>query len=189
MSFDAFAEAYRKWCKNEGYKFYLANVERIYAAAQNAVATFPKDQSTKLLITQSVASLNAIYDSLHILRAEMLRLASLLPEFPVVMSMQGAGRITGPQLMAEVGDVRRFTHKGALVAFAGVDAPPYQSGTFDSKSRRMSKRGSPHLRRTLFQISGIILQHADCENPIFQFMNKKRSEGKHFYVYRGYFVV
>ena len=183
MSFDAFTEAYRKWCKIEGYKFYLVNVEKIYAAAQNAVATFPKDQSTMILITQSVASLSAIYESLHILRAEMLRLASLLPEFTVVMSMQGAGRITGPQLMAEVGDVRRFTHKGALVAFAGVDAPPYQSGTFDSKSRRMSKRGSPHLRRTLFQISGIILQHADCDNPIFRFMDKKRSEGKHFYVY------
>jgi transposase len=183
MSLGTFTETYRKWCKKTGYLFYLANVQKIYAAAQNAVATFPKNTSTKILITQAVDSLNAIYDSLHILRAEMLRLASLLPEFPVVMSMQGAGPITGPQLMAEVGDVRRFTHKGALVAFAGVDAPPYQSGTFDSKSRRMSKRGSPHLRRTLFQISGIILQHSNRDNPIFQFMDKKRSEGKHYYVY------
>ena len=56
-----------------------------------------------------------------------MRLASLLPEFDVVMAMQGASPITGPQLMAEIGDVRRFTHKGALVAFAGVDAPPFQS--------------------------------------------------------------
>lgn len=60
-----------------------------------------------------------------------MRLASLLPGFEVVMSMQGAGEITGPQLMTEIGNVRRFTHKGALIAFAGVDAPPFQSGTFD----------------------------------------------------------
>lgn len=139
MSWDSFVESYRKWCKREGYKFYLANAKKIYATAQNAIATFPKNKSTKVLITQAVDSLNSIYDSLHILRAEMLRLASVLPEFEVVMAMQGAGPITGPQLMAEIGDVRRFTHKGALVAFAGVDAPPYQSGTFDSKSRRMSK--------------------------------------------------
>lgn len=112
-----------------------------------------------------------------------MRLASLLPEFEVVMSIQGAGEITGPQLMAEIGDVRRFTHKGALVAFAGVDAPPFQSGTFDSKSRRVSKRGSPHLRRTLFQITSILLQHSDPANPGFQFMDRKRAEGKHFYVY------
>ena len=128
-------------------------------------------------------SLDAVYDTLHILRGEMLRLASLLPEFNVVMAMQGAGEVTGPQLMAEIGDVRRFTHKGALVAFAGMDAPPFQSGTFDSKSRRISKRGSPHLRRTLFQIASVILQHSDPADPGFQFMDKKRAEGKHFYVY------
>ena len=113
----------------------------------------------------------------------MLRLASLLPEFDIVMAMQGAGEVTGPQLMAEIGDVRRFTHKGALVAFAGMDAPPFQSGTFDSKSRRISKRGSPHLRKTLFMVASTIFQHSDPDNPIFQFMDKKRAEGKHFYVY------
>ncbi len=120
---------------------------------------------------------------LYILRGEMLRLASMLPEFDVVMAMQGAGEVTGPQLIAEIGDVRRFTHKGALVAFAGMDAPPFQSGTFDSKSRRISKRGSPHLRKTLFMVASTILQHSDPDNPIFQFIDKKRAEGKHFYVY------
>ena len=113
----------------------------------------------------------------------MLRLASLLPEFDVVMAMQGAGEVTGPQLIAEIGDVRRFSHKGALVAFAGMDAPPFQSGTFDSKSRRISKRGSPNLRKTLFMVVSTILQHYDPANPIFQFIDKKRAEGKHFYVY------
>ena len=136
-----------------------------------------------MLITQAVDSLNAVYDALNILRSELVRLASLLPEYDVVMAMQGAGPITGPQLMAENGDVRRFTHKGALVAFAGMDAPPFQSGTFDSKSRQISKRGSPHLRKVLFTICSIILQHSNPENPVFQFMDKKRSEGKHFYVY------
>ena len=132
---------------------------------------------------QAVHTLNTIYESLQIIRAEMLRLASLLPEYEVVMAMQGAGRITGPQLMAEIGDVRRFTHKGALVAFAGVDAPPFQSGDFEAKSRHVSKRGSSRLRRTLFLICGMILCRADPNDPVFSFMDKKRSEGKHFYVY------
>ena len=183
MSLAAFSAVYRKWCSNNGYRFSLSDAERIHNAARNSVATFPKNDSTKLLITQSVDSLNAIYDALYMMRGEMKRLASLLPEFEIVMSMQGAGEITGPQLMAEIGDVRRFTHKGALVAFAGMDAPPFQSGTFDSKSRRVSKRGSPHLRRTLFQITSVLLQHSDSSNPVFQFMDRKRAEGKHFYVY------
>ena len=183
VSLAAFSDAYRKWCAKSGYRFSQSDAEKLHSAARNAVATFPKNDSTKLLITQAVDSLNAVYDALHILRGEMLRLASLLPEFEVVMSMYGAGETTGPQLMAEIGDVRRFTHKGALVAFAGMDAPPYQSGTFDSKSRRISKRGSPHLRRTLFQIASVILQHSKLDDPVFRFMDKKRSEGKHFYVY------
>ncbi|MDE7245302.1 MAG: IS110 family transposase [Oscillospiraceae bacterium] len=151
----AFSDAYRKWCAKSGYRFSQSDAEKLHSAARNAVATFPQNDSTKLLITQAVDSLNAVYDALHILRGEMLRLASLLPEFEVVMSMYGAGEITGPQLMAEIGDVRRFTHKGALVAFAGMDAPPYQSGTFNSKSHRISKRGSPRASismSTLWQV-------------------------------------
>lgn len=178
-----FSETYHKWCKKAGYRFIVSDAQKLHLAAQNAIATFPNSQSTKLLITQAIDSLNSIYDSMHILRAEMLRLASLLPEFNIVMDMHGAGEITGPKLMAEIGDVRRFTSKGALVAFAGVDAPPFQSGSFDAKSRRISKRGSPHLRKTLFQISSIILQKSNSDNAVYLFMDKKRTEGKHFYVY------
>ena len=182
-SFSSFADTFQKWCKRTGYHYSLSDAKRIHGIARNSVATLAKNDSTKLLITQAVDSLNAVYDTLQILRSEMQRLPSLLPEYEIVMGMQGAGPITGPQLMAEIGDVRRFTSKGALVAFAGVDAPPFQSGSFDSKSRHVSKRGSPHLRRVLFTICSVILQHSDPENAVFQFMDKKRAEGKHFYVY------
>ena len=176
-------ETRRIWCTRSGYHFSRSDAEKFHTAARNAVAAYPQKDSTKLLVAQAVDSLNAVYDALYILRGEMLRLASLLPEFDIVMAMQGAGEVTGPQLMAEIGDVRRFTHKGALVAFAGMDAPPFQSGIFDSKSRRISKRGSPHLRKTLFMVASTILQHSDPDNPIFQFMDKKQAEGKHFYIY------
>lgn len=182
-SFSSFADTFQKWCKRTGYHYSLSDAKRIHGIARNSVATLAKNDSTKLLITQAVDSLNAVYDTLQILRSEMQRLASLLPEYEIVMGMQGAGPITGPQLMAEIGDVRRFTSKGALVAFAGVDAPPFQSGSFNSKSRHVSKRGSPHLRRVLFTICSVILQHSDPENAVFQFMDKKRAESKHFYVY------
>lgn len=183
LSLHAFAESYRNWCKKEHYIFYMTDVEKIHAAAKNAVATFPKNDSTKLLITQSVDCLNAVYDSLQLLREELVRLAAMLPEYDIVMSMFGVGPVTGPMLMAEIGDVSRFTSKRALVAYAGLDAPPYQSGAFEAKSRRVSKRGSPHLRRTLFQVTSVLLQHSNPNDPVFCFMDKKRAEGKHFYVY------
>ena len=149
---NAFLNTYQKWCKKEGYRFRELEAEKIYYTAQNAVATFLQNESTKILIGQAVDCLNAVCESLAVLREEMRRLASLLPEFEVVMIMQGAGDITGPKLIADIGDVRRFTSKRALVAFAGVDAPPFQSDSFEAKSKHVSKRGSSHLRKTLFQI-------------------------------------
>lgn len=41
-----------------------------------------------------------------------------------MMDIKGTGPITGSQIMAEIGDVRRLTHEDTLVAFAGFDSPP-----------------------------------------------------------------
>ena len=136
----------------------------------------------RCLITHAVAQLNTIIETISAIQHEMLTLASQLPEYPIVMRMFGVGPVLGPQLMAEIGDVRRFDRKQSLVAFAGVDAPPCQSGTFDSKNRHISKRGSPRLRKTLFQVMTTLIQHAPADDPVFQFLDRKRWEGKHYYV-------
>jgi len=183
ISLNAFSERYRKWCAKERYHFKQADAENIYTAAKTAVATLPCNNNSQAIILQAAATLDAILENIHAMKKEMLSLAEMLPEYPAVSALFGTGDITAPQLIAEIGDVRRFTHKGALVAFAGVDAPEYQSGAFEAKSRRVSKRGSPHLRKTLFLVCGCILQHAPANEPVFQFMDRKRAEGKHFYVY------
>ena len=107
----------------------------------------------------------------------------MLPEYPVVMEMYGVGKSFGPQLMAEIGDVRRFERKQALVAFAGIDPMPNQSGDKNVRSNKASKRGSPYLRKTLFNVMGIYLKCAPQDEPVFQFLDRKRAEGKPFYVY------
>lgn len=71
--------------------------------------------------------------ALAALKQEMQFLASSLPDDSVVMKIFGVGPALRPQLMAEIGDVRRFHSKKALIAFAGVDAPHCQSATFESK--------------------------------------------------------
>ena len=165
------------------YKFRTNTAHKLYALAQDAVPTLPKNNGTKALVLQACKSLNAVCEAKQATQEEMNRLASLLPEYEVVMQMEGTGPITGPALMAEIGDVRRFKNKKALVAFAGIDAPPFQSGNFESKSRHVSKRGSPHLRRTVFLVANIILTLSHKDNSVFCFMDKKRAEGEHYYVY------
>ena len=183
LSENAFKERYQKWCKRAGYNYSDAKATEIYIKSQQQVHSLPKSEATKLLVTQAILQLNTIAETLAAIINEMRRLSAMLPEYDVVMAMHGVGDTIGPQLMAEIGDVRRFYSKKALVAFAGLDAPPYQSGTFEAQSRSISKRGSASLRKTLFQIMSCILQTSSLDEPVFQFLDKKRADGKHYYVY------
>lgn len=77
-----------------------------------------------------------------------------------MMKMFGVGPALGPQLMTEIGDVRQFRSKKALVPFSGIDAPPNDSGQVIGNSKGMSKIGSAQLRRILFLIMSVYLQSA-----------------------------
>ena len=179
----AFTTQYQKWCRKHGYNFSEDKALDIYASACRHFGVIPKTDTAKLLVEQAISQLQTTSAALAALKQEMQSLAASLPEYPVVMEMFGVGPTLGPQLIAEIGDVRRFHSKKALVAFAGIDAPPYQSGQIDVRSRSISKRGSASLRRTLFLVMGVLLQCAPMDEPVYQFMNKKRSEGKPYRVY------
>ena len=98
-------------------------------------------------------------------------------------SLFGVGKVLCSQLIAEIGDVTKLKSGKSLVALAGIDPPPNQSGKDDPKSRSISKRGSPSLRKTLFQIMTIIIQNKPADEPVYQFLDKKRAEGKPYKVY------
>ena len=183
-SLAAFTEHYRNWCSRRSYNFSADKAERIYQASSDLIAVFPKDDCTKLLIRQAVAMLNTASETVETLRLKMDETASTLPEYPVVMAMNGVGPTLGPQLMAEIGDVTRFTHRGALTAFAGVDPRKTKdSGQHIQKSAPTTKKGSPSLRKTLFQIMDGLIKRSPAEDPVYAFMDKKRAEGKPYYVY------
>lgn len=182
-SLEAFTQHYRNWCKRKGYNFSTLKAEAIYQLSSDLISVFPKDANTKMLIRQAVAMLNTASATVESLRLEMDKTASTLPEYPVVMAMNGVGPTLGPQLMAEIGDVTRFTHRGALTAFAGVDPGKDDSGQRVRKSVPTTKKGSPSLRKTLFQIMDGLIKRSPADDPVYAFMDKKRAQGKAYYVY------
>ncbi len=182
-SLSAFTEHYQNWCKRKGYNFSADKAEKVYQASCDLIAVFPKDTNTKMLIRQAVAMLNTASETVESLRRKMDETAATLPEYPVVLAMNGVGPTLGPQLMAEIGDVTRFTHRGALTAFAGVDPGKNDSGQHVQKSVRTSKKGSPSLRKTLFQIMDGLIKRSPADDAVYAFMDKKRAQGKPYYVY------
>jgi len=179
----AFTERYKAFCKKHHYIFQPSKPEELFNASKELIAVFPKEKTYKLLIQQSIQQLNLASAHIEQLRKEMNELASTLPEYETVMSMYGVGKTYGPQLIAELGDISRFTHREAITAFAGVDPGVNQSGQQSSKSNRASKCGAGRLRKTLFQIMTTLLQNAPADDPVYRFLDRKRSEGKPYHVY------
>ena len=176
----AFINKYQRWCRKN---FSEAKAHTIHAEASGHIGVMPKSETTKLLVEQAVAQLRATSAALAALKREMQSLASMLPEYPVVMDMFGVGPTLGPQLIAEIGDVRRFYSKKVLVAYAGLDAPPNDSGDVTGRHKSMSKVGASSLRRTLFLVMSVYLQRTPLDEPVYQFMDRKRTEGKPYRVY------
>ena len=183
LSQSAFVERYRKWCRRRGYNFSEQKAVELHADARQKFPLVPKSDTCKLLVREAISQLRAVSCTVETYRAEMNRLASQLPEYETVMAMTGVGKSMGPQLIAEIGDLRRFPHQKSLVGFAGTDPIKDDSGDKVSASKPSSKRGSPYLRKTLFVVMTILLQLQPQDDPVYQFLDKKRSEGKKYYVY------
>ena len=130
--------------------------------------------------------LNTILETVSSIRKEMDRIASSLPEYETVMAMYGIERFFGPQLIAEIGDTRTFQKQACKsLLLPGLDAPLRISrDSLILNSRHISKRGSSALRNVLFQITNVFILNKPEDEPIYQFIDKKRSEGKHYYSYR-----
>lgn len=183
LSLSAFKTKYQSWCKKEHYHYSESKAVEIHAFARTLVSTLPMTESVMKIIADSAKLLNSTLETLTNLHNEMDSLASQLPEYDTVTNLYGVGKVLCSQLIAEIGDVTKLKSGKSLVALAGIDPPPNQSGKADVKSRSISKRGSPTLRKTLFLIMTIIIQHQPADEPVYQFLDKKRSEGKPYKVY------
>lgn len=96
-----------------------------------------------------------------------------------IKTIPGIGNVTAATILGEIGDIHRFDNPSKLVAYAGLDATVSQSGEYECTSNHLSKRGSPYLRKALYQAAFI----ATFRDPVFKaYYEKKRAEGKHHMV-------
>lgn len=174
-----FTESYIKWAKNKGYHSNQNKTAKIYSTAKEGIPTLPADQTTKMLVIQAIEVLRRVDETLNTILARMQEISKALPEYPVVRSMGGVGDVLAPKLIADIGDVRRFHNSKALIAYTGIDAPPYQSGQFTGTNRNISKRGSSAIRKTGYEVMQSLKSHPmPSDAAVYQFILKKEAEGK-----------
>ncbi len=174
-----FVNSYKEWAKKKGYHQSESKAITIYALAQQGIPTLNSNaSSTKMLVLEAVRVLREIEKTLYKILSQMQELAKSLREYEVVRKMEGVGEVLAPRLIAEIGDVRRFYSGKALIAYAGIDAPPYQSGQFVGTQRKISKRGSSVLRKTGYEVMKCLKSIKPKEDVVYIFMIKKENEGK-----------
>ena len=173
-----FTADYCKWAKKQGYRVYERLAKEIFTMAQNGIPVLPNTLSTKIAVSEAIRVLHEIESSRDTILSYMSELAKSLPEYSVIREMPCVGDTLAPRIIAEFGDVRRFNNKLSLIAFAGIDAPPYQSGNFNATERLISKRGNKYLRKTGYEIMQSLIMHKPKDSPVYDFIEKKRAEGK-----------
>ena len=155
-------------------KIGAAKAEQLKATASSSFGiTFAKNSFTfqlKALIEQISFIENQVKETESEISNIMRKLDS------PITTITGIGNVTGAAIISEIGDISKFDNPRKLVAFAGLDASVTQSGEFEASHNVMSKRGSPYLRKAIFQAALIASFHDPVLSVYYQ---KKKAEGKH----------
>ena len=141
-----------RFAGSKGLAIYELVLNSITTRGENPLSAMTQDQCVDLVSTAQKAA-----DEINL---QMRIIAETIPEYKVLRSMAGVGDRLGPIILGEIGDIRRFHSGKALNAYAGNDAPPYQSGQFESRNRHISKRGNPALRKACFEVMQAVAKMA-----------------------------
>lgn len=155
-------------------RFGREKAELIKAAAHDSVGISYAIDTFSFQIKQLVEQIEFMEDQLNEIDAEMAKLLAQ-SEYSVITTISGIGPTLGSIIVSEIGDIERFESSSKLVAYAGLDASVKQSGEFNSTQNKISKRGSPHLRRALWMAAFMSLRN---DPALYDYYSRLRARGK-----------
>ena len=170
-----FVDEIDKLAKELGHKgagITLAN--KIYLLAQKTISPRPNNEFAQLSAISCADALILTIKTTTTIITEMDKLARELPEYDVISEIPGCGKKLTSRVIAEIGDVRRFKNAGSIIAYAGLDSPPYQSGQFEAKNRHISKRGNKYLRKTGYEVMKSIKSSCRSDNDLKSYIIKNQ---------------
>ena len=151
ISTETLAELLAK-CSNGRFGF--AKAEEIQNSALNTFGVKFAKRSFSFQIKQIINQISFLEEQLKFLEKEIKYLLNDIN--PIITTITGIGSVLGASIIAEIGDISRFEKASQLVAYAGLDVSVKQSGEFNAiNSTKLSKRGSPYLRRAIWLASTV----------------------------------
>ena len=160
-------------CASHGH-FKKETASQLRVLARKSVGS--PDSALSIQVVHAIEQIELLDSQIDHVEAEMTDIMKYLDS--VIMSIPGIGYINGGMILGEIGDIRRFPGPKQLLAFAGLDPSVYQSGNFQAKRTRMSKRGSKVLRYALVNAAHNVVKN----NSTFKaYYDAKMAEGRTHY--------
>ena len=156
-----------------------AKAEEIKSLAQQSIGANSPAAALELQLTlQHLDFLQKQVNELD----KAIRAAVVQTQSPI-LSIPGIGPTLAGIILAEIGDIHRFSSPDKLQAFAGLDPSTYQSGKFKADKTPMVKHGSTYQRWALMQAARLAAVH--CET-FGRYLAAKQAQGKHYFVALGH---
>lgn len=147
----------------------------IREAARRAISSYLPAKSLELKHT--IKLIRELSSEIEEIEAEIKKNMDAIDS--PILTVPGIGYSVGAIIVAEIGDFSRFDSPDKILAFAGCSPSTYQSGQLYSSHAKMEKRGSRYLRWALINAAKYV---CNWEPTFAAYLEKKRSEGKHYYV-------
>lgn len=170
ISADELAKMLSKCSKGH---FGIDKAKEIQEKASNTFGVKFALKSFSFQIKQIIAQISFLEDQIADIEDEISSMINSL--CPVITSITGIGDVLGAAIFSEIGDISRFERANQLVAYAGLDVAVKQSGNFNATDTKISKRGSPYLRRAIWLAASV----AAFKDPALSvYYQKLRQRGK-----------
>ena len=171
---DLDTELFSQFLKSVSHgRFGKAKAEELQSLAKNTFGSFLFVDSSTLAIRQFIQQIRLLEEQLEELDKFIEEKFSSFDN--QLTSIIGVGPTLAASFLAEIGDVNRFDSPEKLAAFAGIDPSVKQSGEFNGTRCKMSKRGSPYLRRTFWLAAISSIRFNPALRAVY---DKKRTQGK-----------
>jgi transposase len=158
--------------KSSRGRFGPLKAQQVWQAATDSIGMTRSLEGARISIQILLAQLEASKPVHEQLKQEIIQLTPQLPEY--LFSLPGIDPIRAVSLYGETDPITNFKTASQLVAFSGLDPGVFQTGQYNAPRRRISKRGSPYLRQTLWNMA---FQAVYREGDLRTYWLRRRSEG------------
>ena len=148
---------------------------KVIQAAARGSFRLPKtlNDSVNQAMAVSIASIRAIQKQVKDLEKAIEQMFEIIPN--TLTSVPGIGKVYSAGIIAEIGDINRFSSQAAVAKYAGLVWSQNQSAEFEAEDTHLIKSGNRFLRYYLLEAANSV---RGCDSEFRRYYDLKYKEVK-----------